>query len=75
MTTQRIGFRSTNPHAWMAQMINYAVTGKIFSQLAEDRRSEAQGLDLATVLAFPIRPDSDYVPEPAANHGPLPEAA
>lgn len=76
MTTQRLNFHATNPHAWMAQMINYAVTGQFFCQLSEQRRSDAL-LEVvpSNVLAFPVQPDRDYTPEPAANHGPLPEAA
>lgn len=67
---------SSNPHAWMAQMINYAVTGQFMAQLGEQRR-DAQNPKLlpSNILAFPVQPDRDYVPEPAANHGPLPEAA
>lgn len=81
MIKQEIHFHGTrapgqNPHAWMAQMINYAVTGQFMNQLADQRRTEGLFEVLPSkVLAFPIPPDRDYTPEPAANHGPLPEAA
>lgn len=65
----------SNPHAWMAQMINYAVTGQVLGQLAEQRRLDRTALLPSNLLAFPVQPDRDYTPEPAANHGPLPEAA
>lgn len=76
MMTNTFNSHRTNPHAWMAQMINYAVTGTFFAELGEQRRLDAMMDPMpGNVLAFPIQPDGDYVPELAANEGPLPEAA
>lgn len=77
MTKQDFSFHTSNPHAWMAQMINYAVTGQFYAQLSEQRRVDEllERLPTTNLLAFPVQPDRDYIPEPAANHGPMPEAA